>query len=272
MQQLALWPDVKMAQTGAKKGGRTENLYFSLVLEGLHIFTQSSIPTIDTFAYMTPTTTEIYTGPGVLPAENADQRNTIIIAVVCTVVALSLVAGVVFMLLHRRNPRSTDEQIEANVTFPSIQADLLYGHTTSVFSPNRSTADIDGLNAVLPQRPLSPEEVQEQEDIKTRFRIRQATFKSRRDEMRESQGGTDGQRGHERTTYIAPSSTDEEEIFSILNAHIEYDIVAKGSLYRDLLRQWHPDKNRLDGEKATRVFQYLQSNKTWFLGANESSP
>jgi hypothetical protein len=259
--------DVKMAQTRTKKGVLPENLHFSLMMftEALGVFVDSSKQAFEESGVIAATTTENYTGPGVLPAEDATRRNTIIIVVTSTVVAFSIVAGITFMLLHRRGSKTAEERTRENVIFPPIQVDLLNSPRTSGYLSSQSPVDSDGLNAVLPEKPLSPKEQQEQELIKDRFRARQRTFKIRREERRESPGDTDGQLGYERRTYIEPSSNDEQEVFSTLIANIEGGTDKKTVLYRELLRKWHPDKNRSDREKAKRVFQYLQSNKTWFL-------
>ena len=40
---------------------------------------------------------------------------------------------------------------------------------------------------------------------------------------------------------------------------------ARTKAYRDLLREWHPDKKPDNVAEATRVFQYLQDQRGWFL-------
>lgn len=261
--------DVKMSQTRTKKGVLPEILHFSLMLlaEALGVFVDPSKQAFENPGVIAATSPENYTGPGVLPAEDATRRNTIIIVVTSTVVALSIVAGITFMLLHRRESKAAEEANRENIIHPPIQADLLNAPRTSGYLSSQSPVDSDGLNAVLPEKPLSPKEQQEQELIKAHFRERQRSFKIRRDERREIPGNTDGQLDYERKTYIEPSTYDEQEVFSTLIANIGAETDEKTVLFRELLRKWHPDKNRSDREKAKRVFQYLQSNKTWFLDA-----
>ena len=40
---------------------------------------------------------------------------------------------------------------------------------------------------------------------------------------------------------------------------------ARKKRWRDLQKQYHPDKSQLDSEVATDVFQFLQARKEWFM-------
>ena len=45
---------------------------------------------------------------------------------------------------------------------------------------------------------------------------------------------------------------------------------ARAWRYRALMLEWHPDKcRRADAATATRVFQFLQAQRAWFLHETE---
>jgi len=43
------------------------------------------------------------------------------------------------------------------------------------------------------------------------------------------------------------------------------DVASRKTTFKNLCVRWHPDKNTDDTELATQVFQYIQSQRHWYL-------
>ena len=216
--------------------------------------------------------------PGVQPAEDADLRNKIIIAVTVSVVALSVLSAVLILYFKRKSRIRMESASAMASIFPPIQPDMVSNLKNGTPHPGKAgTARLiqpsDPLSTV---KPLTAEEIQEQEKLKAKFRRRQETFKEERGKIRSGNRDlpklqTDENLKREVTEeQILPSSEAEENILRILESNLNTDIGTRQSLYKDLMFQWHPDKHPADTDRATGVFQFLQSRKKWFL--RDSSP
>lgn len=221
--------------------------------------------------FSSSTSTSSYTGPGVLPAEDSTKRNLIIIIVVGTVVGLSIIAAGLFFFLKRNSYTITVDDRMASPVIPQIQPDMISARVGAVTSTVSSEEKPD----VLPIYPLAPDEIKLQEDLKANFREQQVRFKELRDGRRMTQfskTGSPSGRYYGNKDCHEPSSADEEGVFSVLSENLTSDSRTRASLYKELILQWHPDKHPSDSERAKKVFQYLQSNKDWFLRSPYGTP
>ena len=219
---------------------------------------------------------------GVESAEDPEERNRIIIAVVASVVGLGVIAAVWFFYLRRINAKKAREPVPA--VYPPIHPDMMNNlqpsapplspPTQSIPSPGQGEGIFTSVDF---NRPLTPEQIQDQEERRARFIKRQQTFKAQRDKKRKSVE----HRGDDKASspsgddappeLVSPSNRDEETILQRLNSTIGESDQKKHSIYRDLALQWHPDKRADDTQHATKVFQFIQSRKGWYLGKYRSS-
>jgi hypothetical protein len=216
---------------------------------------------------------------GVEPAEDPETRNRIIIAVVSSVVGISLIAALLFLYLRRLQSRRRTQAIPA--IYPPIQphmVDLPDLPTKSMQGfPETFGNERESSNHFEPLDVPTVEQIRFQNERKSKFAERQQTFREQRDKRRRSSegrmgGGTSPSLDEEEDFDLNyPSNNDEEKILDKLSAAIRESPSVKQSIYRDLVIQWHPDKRADDADHATKVFQFIQSRKHWFLGKHSSS-
>jgi hypothetical protein len=222
---------------------------------------------------MDPTTPDPET-PGVQPAEDADLRNKIIIAVTVSVVALSVLSAGLILYFKRKSRIQMDNASAFASIFPPIQPDMVSSMRNGSPIPEKAgtaAGVIKSSDPISNFKPLSAEEIQEQEKLKAKFRKRQETFKEERGKLRSGNRDLPKVQPEEDISedlaeeQILPSSHSEEEVLRILETNLNADMGTRQSLYKDLMFQWHPDKHPSDTGRATGVFQFLQSRKKWFL-------
>lgn len=223
-----------------------------------------------------------YTGPGVLPAENPDVRNRIIISVVASIVAVSILVTAL-IAWFRRKRTITAELDDSGIrgVFPPIQPGITDA-PPEVGPKLRSKPAVTQKKQqqpelVFPNVALTDSEREAQEQRRISFRRQQESFKQQREAQRRSvsrdysRSTTYGPTNHEEQMSSPTSSSvvlrvEELAVLDILSENLKKDIHYKQGLFKDLLVRWHPDKHPLEKETATSVFQFLQSKKSWFMG------
>jgi hypothetical protein len=235
----------------------------------------------------TSTTTESYTGSGVLPAEDAGTRNRILFAVIGSIVGLSFVIAVVFLFIRRRHSKlDSSADFRDNEVLPPIQPDMNQSEKKVAHKMDVAPTQLDPAVAENPAGPtgVTASNFTFSDDMsqQKRFREQQLLFKEKREKERRKARGVSPEpnvspKGSFKAKASAsfslpnPSSYEEKEVLDILSSNIDRDIKHKHGIYKDLVMQWHPDKHSDDKLIATKVFQFLQTRKEWFLGNQDGA-
>ena len=234
---------------------------------------------------ISPSSTQTSTpaGPGVVAAEDPAMRNRILFAVIGSIVGLSIIIAIAFVMIKRRHSRlDPSTEFNSNIILPPIQPDM--NTPPKGNNPVSNESPIEASSAQSPGHENNQNSVPRgQERHERRFREQQQRFKEKRDlermkaegrlpEPRSSPRMNNKSRRSMSSVLPVASTKQEQEVLDILTMNIEMDPKQKHGIYKDLLIQWHPDKHSDDKAVATKVFQFLQSRKEWFLGLDDNSP
>jgi hypothetical protein len=223
------------------------------------------------------TTESSYTGPGVLPAEDPVVRNRIIISVVSSVVAISIIVALLIAWFRRRAKlRVPGDDTSLHGIYPDVKPDIITA-TPEMISrnvdppkPARTKADDSKTDLEFPDGSMSDADKAVQDQRRNSFRHQQLSFKHQREASRRSiprsptrsppSGGVDPE-------FARPDAltADERAVLKVLGENYLADYQRRQSVFKDLLMRWHPDKHSSNKELATSTFQFLQSKKAWFL-------
>jgi hypothetical protein len=273
---------------------------FSSTLSPEFTTTGQAISTTTLLIADTPETTPIsvgtqvssfpYTGASVQLAEDPEQRNKILIAVFCVLAVLGLGFGAFFLWMRRKSSSAShtdasmvydssaqqatggnsdinQEPVRQRVQERKTRSVSMIGFTTSPNAPRRSRSDSN--SGFVNQRPNSPTKVyipanpshdeiaKARADLREQFKRRRDSFKNRVRDQEKLISNNDN---------VKDPTKDEREIMKLLQQTQGQDNSSKSVIYRDLLRKWHPDKHRNEDQQIyTRVFQFIQGQKTWYF-------
>ena len=251
------------------------------------LFTSSS----QTTGLVTSASTASYTGPGVVPAEDPEQRNQIIIGVLSGVFALGVVAALILMYMKRKAAAHThdvsmihhEESRKPGTETPSLAkpsappaCEIESLRNKAAEGPATPSLKKPSSSERVSPRPASPYKVNipenaTAEELANAKAAVTAELKRRHSTVKESRNESIPLR-KKKTEAAENLSIEEIEVMSTLRMTHGKDAATKGIIYKDLVKQWHPDKHSPAMKKiATRVFQLIQSRKNWYLDNSSNS-
>lgn len=243
-----------------------------------------------TSVLVTSAPTASYTGPGVVPAEDPEKRNQIIIGVLSGVFALGVVAALILMFLKRKAAAHIhhvsiihhEESQKPGTETPSLAKpsappaseigsprNKAEGPTTPSLK-NSFSCERGSPRPASPTKVHIPENASAEEMAKAKAAVT-AELKRRHSTVKESRKERIPLR-KSKTEGAESLSIEELDVMSTLRMTHGKDAATKGIIYKDLVKQWHPDKHPPEMKKiATKVFQLIQSRKDWYLTNSSNS-
>ena len=199
-----------------------------------------------------------------MSAEDETTRNIILISVFVSTGVLTIVFMLVVYIYRRRRLAVFDSQVRQSDS-PYVQTPA---HSERAMSVDGVVKDVDKKSVSSISDPfdflINAEKTQRMQKQRSQeFRDKQEYMKTKRTRRKSEESISDNE-------MEAPKIPEERAIMKTLTETIYSSDDAKRDIYNDLLLKWHPDKRRDDPKLSTRVFQFIQSRKKWYLHASKT--